>query len=93
MRKTFGAETTPLPGGKNYEDLAKAAEVARLSLACHDLWIKYEDDKTKYSQQDLRGDLIKEMKHARKELSKTQEQQFIPAPLFKEHMGVFWNTK
>ena len=80
-----------MPEG-SWDTLGKNVEVARFSLYAISAIAKKAKVK-KYGDQELKDDLIREMKHVRKVLTREQEAQFIPAVLLKEVLAHVWSHK
>ena len=80
-----------MPGGADYGNLSKTAEVGRLSAYCVKAFVRRESAEDKYDSADLRDDLIREMKKTRGIIAKAEEASWGPAPLRKAIMDAIWD--
>ena len=74
-----------------WELQAKNGEIARFSAYAVGAMNKRKSNKGKYTDNDLRDDLLREMKHCRKILVK--EAEYLPPLLLKEVLGIVWANK
>ena len=79
-----------MPTGQ-WELLGKNGEVARFSSYVIGAMNKKQNKATKYSDGDLKDDIIREMKFCRKILGK--ESDFLPPALLKEVLAIVWANK